>query len=127
MSKIKLTSSPLEIAMTISQGNPGALAACVQILDSVDVDPDSAFGELTGFITLDSLGIYGTDVYVLWSDICHKDTPVMLAVLRATQLGLLEGSVVKEASSRQDYSGRSMIDLGDVVSKVKGVLPNFKL
>jgi hypothetical protein len=37
---------------------------------------------------LDSLGIYGPNVWVIFKDVCEQNHARMLAVLRATQLGI---------------------------------------
>jgi hypothetical protein len=39
---------------------------------------------------LDSLGIYGPNVWVIFKDVCEQNHARMLAVLRATQLGMLQ-------------------------------------
>jgi hypothetical protein len=42
---------------------------------------------------LDSLGIYGPNVWNI-KDVCEQNHTRMLAVLRATQLGMLKQSIV---------------------------------
>lgn len=49
----------------------------------------------------------------------------MIAVLRATQLGLLDRELVKAASKRQDRKGAEMIDADAVCRQVKKYLGNF--
>jgi hypothetical protein len=41
---------------------------------------------------LDSLGIYGPNVWVIFKDVCEQNHARMLAVLRATQLGMLSSA-----------------------------------
>ena len=45
----------------------------------------------------------------------------ILSVLRATELGVLSPDVVRDAASRQDFSGRTLIDVGKVVEEVKAI------
>lgn len=80
------------------------------------------FGPL---LILDSNGIYGGDIYILFADLCGKDPVKALAVLRAVQLGILDGAVLADACSRQDYSGRQMVNVDELYRKVKERLPNF--
>jgi hypothetical protein len=43
---------------------------------------------------LDSLGIYGPNVWVIFKDVCEQNHARMLAVLRATQLGMLSSEAL---------------------------------
>nr|DAY55026.1 MAG TPA: hypothetical protein [Caudoviricetes sp.] len=51
----------------------------------------------------------------------------MVAVIRATQLGLFNSNILKDACSRQDYSGRKLVPLDELCQKVKERLPLFNL
>lgn len=124
MSRIKLQDNAITAMMKMADGNPGAATALMETIQS-KADVDSAFGGFGSILNLDSLEIYGTDIYVLWSDICKKNTVHMIAVLRATQLGLFSRNVLKDACSRQDYSGASMIPVQELYNKVRKELPNF--
>jgi hypothetical protein len=54
---------------------------------------------------LDSLGIYGPNVWVIFKDVCEQNHARMLAVLRATQLGMLSSEALLEVSNRQYRNG----------------------
>ena len=125
MSRIEMNDSVLDIFVKMGEGNPGAMTALMQLIGDAKTDPDSAFGGFGAILLLDSFEIYGTDIYVLWSDICDRDIVKTQAVLRACQLGLLPSNTLKDACHRQDYSGRSMIPVADLYDKVKAELPNF--
>lgn len=128
MSKINLTDSAMDVVLKMSDGNPGAMGVIMEMLQPAanEIDPDSVMGGMMKILALDTLGIYGTDIYVLHSDICGRDMVKMFAVLRAHQLGFLNDSVLKDACSRQDYSGREMIKVDELYEKVISELPNFK-
>ena len=49
-------------------------------------------------------GIIGTDLYVLWSDLCERDIKKVIQLMDNCPLDIL-----KDACSRQDYSGRQLI------------------
>jgi hypothetical protein len=44
---------------------------------------------------LDSLGIYGPNVWVIFKDVCEQNHARMLAVLRATQLMLSSEALLR--------------------------------
>lgn len=123
-SRIQLTDTPQSALIKMADGNPGAINALIQLYQC-DADKDSAFGGFGSILSLDTHGIYGTDVYVLWSDICGRDTVKMVAVLRSVQLGLFSESILKDACSRQDRSGKDMVPVDDLYRQVKEQLPNF--
>lgn len=123
--RIKLTDSPLDIVVKMCEGNPGAINTLFQMLEPNGIDPDDAMGGYGAILMLDSIGIYGTDIYVLYSDICGKDLAKMLAVLRAVQFGFFDRCVLKDAAHRQDYSGREMVPVDELYAKVIEKLPRF--
>lgn len=123
--RIKLTDSTMDVVVKMSDGNPGAMNVLMQMLQPNNIDPDNGLGGLGAILMLDSLGIYGTDIYVLNSDICERNLAKMLATLRAVQLGLFSGDILKDAAHRQDYSGRELVPVDELYEKVKERLPNF--
>ena len=95
MSKIELSDNTTDIIVKMSDGNPGAVNVILNILgEGGNIDPDSALGGLGALLSLDTLGIYGSAIYVLYNDICDSDLGKTLAVLRATQLGLFDKDIV---------------------------------
>ena len=126
MTRIKLSDSTMDVVIKMCDGNPGAMGVLTEMLSSSQkIDPDGAMGGLAPILSLDSHGIYGTDIYVLHSDICGKDMVKTLAVLRSVQLGFFDANILKNACSRQDYSGRDMVPVDELYAKVKERLPNF--
>jgi len=126
MSIIDLGDDTITIMVKMAKGNPGAVTALIVLFDNTtEIDPDNAFGPFGGIILLDTFGIYGTDIYVLYNDICARQIHLMLAVLRAGQLGIISSSVIKDAASRQDRTGKTLINAQGLYDKVKEQLPNF--
>ena len=124
--KINLTDTPMSAIAKMSDGNPGAATVLVQMLaEGGKIDPDDFMEGMGAILALDSHAIYGTDIYVLHSDICGKELPKTIAVLRAVQLGFFNESVLQDACSRQDYSGRELVPVDELYEKVKERLPNF--
>ncbi len=123
--RIKLEDTTKEMCAKMSDGNPGAMGVIMQILTSNSIDPDNIMGGIGVVLHLDSMGIYGTDIYVLHNDICRSEMPKTLAVIRAVQLGMFSRSILKDACSRQDRSGRNLVPVQELYEKVKERLPNF--
>lgn len=125
--RIKLTDTTMDVVVKMSDGNPGAMNAIVGLLkpENANIDPDDIMGSLGSILKLDSFGIYGTDIYVLFSDICNRNIAKFIAVIRATDMGLFSRDTLKDASHRQDYSGRKMIPVDDLYKKIKESLPDF--
>lgn len=111
-----------EILAKISDGNPGALNVCVRLLkDGAEIDPDDALGPLGAILQLDSIGIYGSRVWMLYKDVCGQRLPEMVALLRATQLGFLSPDALDHAIS--NYGDGIMVD--DMMNQVQERLPKF--
>lgn len=123
--RINLEDSMQDAVIKMSEGNPGALTVLVSILSSDSIDPDNGLGGLGVILNLDSLGIYGTDIYILHNDICEGDIVKTLAVLRAVQLGFFSGDLLKATSHAQDRSGKALVPVDKLYAKVKERLPNF--
>jgi len=85
-----------------SEGNPGALTFLMEVY----MNPDTNF--------IDSYAIdkkirkcptlRGTNLYVLYSDICGRDIKKVVTLCNNCPNEILE-----DACNRQDYSGRSLI------------------
>ncbi|MCJ8292907.1 MAG: hypothetical protein MJK15_00740 [Colwellia sp.] len=102
MSRIKLEMTIQDIVMAMCDGNPGAIAAMVDLYQQAEaVDPQAAFGGLTPLVALDTLEIYGTDIYILYSDKCQKNVRKMLLLLRAHQLGFVTSAKITAMAADQ--------------------------
>jgi len=102
MSRITLEDTGMSSMMKMSDGNPGALTAMFEIMNMHDeIDPQAFMGGLGAIMSLDTLEIYGTDIYVLFSDKCGKDVRRMLMLMRATQLALFPQSKLQQMAADQ--------------------------
>lgn len=126
MCRINLTDDALSAIKKMSDGNIGAVTVLIKILEQGGkIDPDDFMGGLGGILSLDSLGIYGSRIWILYKDICGEDVSMMLAVLRSHQLGYLASKTLFDACQREDRSGREMVNPEEMYRKVKERLPNF--
>jgi hypothetical protein len=90
------------------------------------IDPDDMFQGFGSLMTLDTLGIYGSQLYQLWNDVCKRDLGKMIAVLRAYQLGQLAGATETAIKGAIPNRGRGL-DLDAIVAAVQERLPNFRV
>lgn len=107
----------LEMITALMEGNPGALSVLIQCLEKAkQIDPTHAFQELGPFIVLDSYGIYGPNIWVLYKDICEQNLVRFIAVLRCCQLGLVDRNQIFSLTPPQ---------ILELVKEVKARLPEF--
>ena len=102
MSKIELSDTVMEIIVKMSDGNPGAVNAIMDVMTHSDrIDPQAIERGLGSILFLDTLEIYGTDIYILWSDKCNKNTRKFIMLLRSVQLGYFAHDRIKAMASDQ--------------------------
>lgn len=121
--KIQLNDSMQDVMFKMSEGNPGALNVCVQILkEGARIDPDDIMGGLGTILSLDTLGLYGSKIWMLYKGVCGGDLPKMLAVLRGCQLGFVTDAQLRRAV---DAYGEGL-DVPAVCAQVSERLPRFQ-
>ena len=80
----------------LSKGNPGAMT-CLMGLNNE---------QSSNIISIvEKNNIVGTDIYIIWSDLCGKDN----AKMEHLCLNCPE-DILKDAANRQDYSGRKLVE-----------------
>ena len=84
--------------LKLSDGNPGAITCLVGLVSN---NPIAGLDILP---VIKEYGIKGTDLYVLWSDLCNKDYSLMQKLCKECPKEILI-----DACSRQDYSGRELV------------------
>jgi len=116
MPRISLNSSMMDAFVSLAEGNPGAIIALVELAYGYEkIDPDSAFKGWTGLLALDSAGIYGADIWVLYKDICGSSVLNVVIAIRAVQLGISSWPGIQ----------RSPVDFNSLEIEIKKELPRF--
>lgn len=124
--RLSLNDSLQTAAAKLCEGNPGAMSAIVNMSAiAPEVDPQNFAGSFGPLMHLDSCGIYGSGIYVLWNDLCNCDSKLAIAVLRATQLGIVNKDTLREGCLKHDRSIKTMIDPNEVYQQVKSRLSLF--
>jgi hypothetical protein len=122
MSLLDLKDNGYTACVKLSQGNPGAVTTIVLLLKHAgDIDKDSALGGIGSLFELDQLGIYGSRIWMLYSDVCKRSLPKMVALLRAVQLGILDSTTLQHGI---DNYGKGL-DVDGVLKMVKSKLKGF--
>lgn len=126
--------NPLDLRQTVIDmcaGNPGAINVLMQIIQTSDsVDPDNVLGPLGPLSVLDELNVYGTEIWVLYKDVCGESLTTTLAVLRGYQLGLLSDKDIR-AGLTQEYrsEGKDALrtKIEGIVDVVRTYAPSFAI
>ncbi len=100
--RITLRDTPRDVLVKMADGNPGAILAMIEMLKHGEsIDPQGFMGGLGSILSLDTLGIYGTEIYILWNDQCNRDIRELLMLLRAYQLGFISDTRIKSVAADQ--------------------------
>lgn len=84
----------------LSDGNPGAMTAIRGLLNDENI-----VHSIPIITAIDKMGIIGTDIYVLWSDLSNKDYEVMKYLCENVPIDIL-----KSCCKKQDYSGVPIVE-----------------
>ena len=127
-SRISLNDNLQDATIKMAGGNPGAVRALIECAkEAVRTDPDSGWKDFTAHVALDEYGIYDSAIYILWSDVCERDTRKMLMLLRAVQLGILSRSKLQAAAADQMRGEHFTEDnLKTIDDMVCSMLPRFR-
>lgn len=102
MSRIGLEDTARSAIIKMADGNPRALSAMFAMLENGQrIDPQGIMGGLGAILLLDTLGIYGTGICVLFNDQCNRDVRKLFVLLRAYQLGFLLDSLLQSIAACQ--------------------------
>ena len=122
--RITLHMTTFEVLYAMSEGNPGALTVCMEILKQGEaIDPDGFAGGLGAILGMDTHRIYGSDIWLLYKDVCGEDLTKMLGVLRAVQLGIISEGDMKGAIRDRNHA----LDPTELLVAVQERLPLFGL
>lgn len=100
MTKIKLNMNTMEVIFTMSEGNIGAVTCMTEMIKKTDW-----YGGVDGLMLIlyfDTIGIYGSKIYMLWNDCCDRSLEKLELVLRNFQKGKLTAQeIIQNVSQRR--------------------------
>lgn len=89
----------VEAVLAMSDGNPGAAVVMTQLVKySTDKQEKGPWPSLSYLLDLDEAGLYGSDVWVAFKDLCGQDIAALARELDSDRHGLAER--VSKAMSR---------------------------
>ncbi|MFA5395534.1 MAG: hypothetical protein WC346_05880 [Methanogenium sp.] len=119
--RIELHDSFMNIAVKMCGGNPGAMTVILRLFkEEPYIDPDSALPGINTILSLDDMGIYNEQIWMIYKDVCKEDIVDLIGLFRARQLGYIPGH-----SLLASIDNPSLINVKELVNKVKQRLPNF--
>lgn len=127
--RITLDDTGITAAVKLSEGNPGAVTVCGLCLrDGGTIDPDGALGGLGVLMGLDTLGIYGDRIWLLYKDICGESVRNVCMLIRAWQMGFLPRTrLVAAINCQRDPRFPAVrLDMDDLNRQVEESLPAFQ-
>ena len=95
--RLTLDDTVMTSIMKLAEGNPGAMRVCSEIMKNGEKIDPQGMGGFGSLLSIDSLGIYGSRIWLLYKDICRENLVYTIAVLRAWQLGLLPENTLQRA------------------------------
>ncbi|PHS61236.1 MAG: addiction module antidote protein, HigA family [Thalassobium sp.] len=120
--RIKIDMSMEEIVSVMCEGNPGGMSAIMSLLkDTKKIDPQEFMEGFGHILFLDTMQIYGSHIYILWNDVCKRDSMAFIALIRAAQLGFTPVSDIVNLSN-----SIGEINMPHLISQVQERLEDFK-
>lgn len=121
--RIDLADNALSAFVKMSEGNPGALTVLMKLhQEGEKIDPDAAFGGFANILSLDTLDIYGSEIWQFYKDLCRQNLTDMIGLMRAVQLGFLRESELRTAITQGAPTAEWV---AKHVNMVRERLPNF--
>lgn len=116
----------IEIMKDFAEGNPGAVAAMVKIMESAEtIDPDNALGALGVLFSLDNLDCYGSNIWLLYKDICKSNVTNVHIIFRAIGFGLLNDKEVRQDIENARTGEAREFDFPELLKKIQEKIPDF--
>ncbi len=107
MKKILLTDKFDDVILKLSEGNPGAVTTCLEIINAKDSDISQS---IPIFLILDSMELYGSNLYMLWNDCCDRNIEKVLKVVDGYCHGKISNEDINQRIKNVGY-GLSFDDL----------------
>ncbi len=119
-----LSLTQFDVIRILSEHNPGAITVLIDLIQATPViDPDNLLGGLGNMLSLDTYGIYGSNIWIFYKDLCGGDIVNVITVLRAIQLGYFREQRLLTAISKNRWDDD--VDLNELRSMVQSQLPRF--
>ena len=71
--RLTLDDTVMTSIMKLAEGNPGAMRVCSEIMKNGEKIDPQGMGGFGSLLSIDSLGIYGSRIWLLYKDICREN------------------------------------------------------
>ncbi|MEE3417776.1 MAG: hypothetical protein VZQ62_00385 [Methanosphaera sp.] len=105
--RINLSDNLMESITKLSEGNPGALNVLMGIVDKFKNDTVKVFSK---FSIIDTMNLYGSNLYMLWNDCCGRDLDKTLKIIDYYCDGKITDNDINERIKNVGY-GKNFDDL----------------
>jgi len=113
----------LSIFTKLSDGNPGAFTVLLRAMEYTAKYHQEGCdaGGMYMLEILDTIGVYGSDIWLLYKDICKENIEHFIQVLKAYQYGFVDEATIHEAiDDKENYKiGGSELDIEFLIQKVE--------
>lgn len=106
MGKINLNDTAEDVIVKLSEGNPGALTTLVELVNSYK----DFFEVVPDYLTIDTMGLYGSQLYMLWNDCCNRNIEKVKQIIKLYREGKITSRDIDERVKNVGY-GKSFDDL----------------
>lgn len=124
--KIDFNDTVIDSFLKMADGNPGAITVMLQLMDETPhIDPDNILGGFGNILDFDTMGIYGSDIWILYKDVCGESIENVVALLRGRQLGLLNENTIDAHIHAHSFGGKPYTEYDSLVKSIREIIPNF--
>lgn len=82
--RIRAGMTPEGILSVMSGGNPGAINVMLKLLETASkAQMDMGFSGIMLLFHLDTMQIYGSNIWILYKDICEENISTMIDIIQA--------------------------------------------
>ena len=121
--RIQINDTFMDVVQKMSEGNPGAISVlCLLHKFGAEIDPKDFLGGYGAILALDTLDVYGSKIWCFYADVCKRNLPEMVALMRAVQLGYLSDGTLNAAIQAGHLDP---VVYNDMLTRVKEYLPEF--
>jgi hypothetical protein len=126
MNSTRITGSDdmMSIVSKMSEGNPGAVNVLINLIEKTsEIDPQNFLGGLGPILTLDTLNVYGSRIWMLYKYVCKESVANIIGLIRSVQMGIISADVLNHAI---DNFGDGL-DVQKTLSDLEVVLSSINL
>ncbi len=106
MGKINLNDTALDVIIKLSEGNPGAITTLTELANSYK----SFFEVAPDYLTIDTMGLYDSQLYMLWNDCCDRNIEKVKQIIKLYREGKITSRDIDERI-KNGGRGKSFDDL----------------